>query len=133
MTESGIAQFIITHLVDWAAYILSLLIGLLYTIQQQKAKIEKDAYTKELLLLHEALAKTISQDYFKEHVARTENERVERRSAEHTIREALGTLDMRLQIGLDKLDTKMDGKLDTIINNMLQVAQSPHNRRTGDA
>jgi Tfp pilus assembly protein PilN len=121
MSETGIAQFLIEHLVGWAAYIVAGLVGLLYSITRA-----------ELAALKAALKKTISTVDFEKHELREMNDRGERRDAEKSIREQVTALDMRIDSKLNSLDAKMEKKLDSIISNLMQAAMAPHNRRMGD-
>jgi Tfp pilus assembly protein PilN len=122
MNEANFAQFLIQHLVEYAAWLVGALVGLLYTITRA-----------ELGALKAALKKTISTVDFEKHEVREMNDRRERRDAEKSIREQVIALDMRIDSKLNSLDAKMEKKLDSIISNMMQAAMSPHNRRTGDA
>lgn len=110
MNETNFAQFLIEHLVSWAAYLVLALVGALYAITRA-----------ELAALKLALSKTINKVDFAEYKVAQASAREERREAEKSIREQV-----------TNLDEKMDRKFDQVIDNMFKAAQSPHNRRAGD-
>ena len=120
-------------LLDWAVYLVAGLAMLLYKFTrdkaaedkralQDKAREDKDAYLRELAAFRDTLSRTISREDFDAHERREERDRDERRAAEHSIREQVHSLDL-----------KIEGKLDTIMSHMIEDARAPHNRRSGDA
>lgn len=95
---------------DWAAYLVALLSGLLYTQARAKAKEDKEAYTRELTGFKAALSKCISKEDFEKHEEREDKDRDERRAAEASIRDQVHDLDR-------KLDAKLTAITDHLLSN----------------
>lgn len=107
---------------DYAAYLVAVLAGLLYQITKERAKEDKAIYMKELDLLKKALGRTMTTEDFRQHERREDKDRDERRQAEDSIRRQVSDLDV-----------KMDGKLNTITDALIRNSQIPQHRgKLGD-
>ena len=114
----GLSQFFL----DYAAYLVAVLAGLLYQITKERAKEDKAIYMKELDLLKGALGRTMTTEDFRQHERREDKDRDERRQAEDSIRRQVSDLDV-----------KMDGKLNTITDALIRNSRIPQHRgRLGD-
>lgn len=70
------------QILDWAAYLVAALSGLLYKLTRDKMKEDKDSYTRELTSFRSALDKCITKEDFTKHEEREDKDRDERRAAE---------------------------------------------------
>jgi hypothetical protein len=100
------------QLTSWSAYIVAALAGLLYKQGRDKAKEDKDAFTRELIAFRKSLEKCITQDDFSEHKKWELQVMQERKAAEVTL--------------FNKLD-KLTDKMYTLFNGNYHLHTREHN------
>lgn len=97
---SGLAK----QIMDWAAWLVAALAGLLYAQGRDKAREDKDAYTRELAAFRVSLDRCITSDDFDKHEEREAQDRAERREAERVLFNKIDDVNGKLHEIIGKLD-----------------------------
>lgn len=97
--DPGVLRWIGDRFYDGAAYLVAILIGLVYTQTREKANADKAELQRqiergsvEIKTLRESMDKMISKDDFTKHEEREERDREERRAAESKLFDKLDAL-----------------------------------------